>query len=124
MNYKIYPLKVGSFQYYRGAFNSDPEQYKEMEEFPIMIFLLEGNGRKILVDTAQGPYFIASDAVPVYDCIERLAEGEYAVSTLCADLEAYYQTFERLKYLQEKEGAVILASHDFRTLRQVCYPGE
>ena len=51
--YTIRPIKVGSISYYRGAFNSNQEQYKEREEFPVLIFLLEGEGRKILVDTGQ-----------------------------------------------------------------------
>lgn len=52
--YTIQPLKVGSIQYYRGAFNSNREQYKEKETFPVIIFLIEGNGKKILVDTGCG----------------------------------------------------------------------
>ena len=43
--YTIRPIKVGSISYYRGAFNSNQEQYKEREEFPVLIFLLEGEGR-------------------------------------------------------------------------------
>lgn len=54
MTYQIYPIKVGSIFYYRGGFTSNPEEYKEKEEFPILIFLLQGNGRNILVDTGGG----------------------------------------------------------------------
>ena len=43
-HYTIRPIKVGSISYYRGAFTSNQEQYKEREEFPVLIFLIEGNG--------------------------------------------------------------------------------
>lgn len=52
--YTITPIKVGSILYYRGAFTSNQEQYKEKEWFPVLIFLIEGDGRKILVDTGCG----------------------------------------------------------------------
>lgn len=256
--YTIRPIKVGSISYYRGAFNSNQEQYKEREEFPVLIFLLEGEGRKILVDTgggdpeqasmrvsyhgpgitrkpeeapnaalrllgvqpeeidtvimthlhwdhcynnhlfphadfyvqkrellnavcplpkfkvtyetfytgvvppwarqatkwkvidgdyelcegirlllipghtlglqgvlvdtAKGQYFLASDAVPLHDCIAKLEEREYAMSGLCADIGAFYQTFERMRSLQVEHGVKILASHDFITLEHSIYP--
>lgn len=250
MTYQIYPIKVGSIFYYRGGFTSNSEEYKEKEEFPILIFLLQGNGRNILVDTGGGdplcedmqlsghaqtirlpderpdqalaklgikaedidtvilthlhwdhcynnhlfpqaeffvqrkeimaavdplPKFrkmyetfttglippwarqrtkwnfidgdyslcdgvrllllpghtpglqgvladtengvvlIASDAVPLYECIQGLEEGEYGISSLCVDLNAFYKTFDRLRDLQKK-GVRIIASHDFKTL--------
>ena len=37
-HYTIRPIKVGSISYYRGAFTSNQEQYKEREEFPVLIF--------------------------------------------------------------------------------------
>lgn len=248
--YKIMPIKVGSLFYYRGGFTSNPEEYKTKEEFPILIFLIEGGNRKILVDTgggepeemeqcghapcrrtyeerpdlalrkkgidpneidtvilthlhwdhchnnhlfpqaefvvqkkellnavcplpkfrsmyetfeagmippwarqktkwkiidgdqrlcdgirllllpghtpglqgvlvntAEGLCLLASDAVPLYECIEGLEQGKYGLSSLCADLEAFYHTFDRLRELQEKEGVKIIASHDFLTLK-------
>ena len=52
--YTIKPIKVGSILYYRGAFNSNQDQYKEKEWFPVLTFLIEGNGHKIMVDTGCG----------------------------------------------------------------------
>ena len=257
-NYTIRPIKVGSISYYRGAFTSNQEKYKEREEFPVLIFLIEGNGRKILVDTGsgdpalesmkvsyhgpgitrkpeeapdealrllgiqpeeidtvimthlhwdhcynnhlfpqadfyvqkkelfdavcplpkfkttyetfytgvvppwarqatkwkvidgdydlcegiklllipghslglqgvlvdteKGQYFLPSDAVPLYDCIARLAEGEYAMSGLCADIVGFYNTFDRMWDMQVNHGVKILASHDFITLEHSIYP--
>ena len=249
---------MGSISYYRGAFTSNQEKYKEREEFPVLIFLIEGNGRKILVDTGsgdpalesmkvsyhgpgitrkpeeapdealrllgiqpeesdtvimthlhwdhcynnhlfpradfyvqkkelfdavcplpkfkttyetfytgvvppwarqatkwkvidgdydlcegiklllipghslglqgvlvdteKGQYFLPSDAVPLYDCIARLAEGEYAMSGLCADIVGFYNTFDRMRDMQVNHGVKILASHDFITLEHSIYP--
>lgn len=247
--YRITPIKTGSLFYYRGGFTSNQEEYKEKEEFPILIFLIEGNGRKILVDTgggdpeemerlghapgkreederpdralakvgvdpgqidtvimthlhwdhchnnhlfpqarfivqkkellsavcplpkfkgmyetfetgmvppwarqatkwkivdgdyqlcdgirllllpghtaglqgvlvntAEGQRLLASDAVPLYECIEGLQKGEYGISSLCADLEAFCHTFDRMRDLQENKYVKIIASHDFLTL--------
>ena len=256
--FTIRPLKVGKISYYRGAFNSNQEMYKEREDFPILIFYIEGNGRKILFDTgggdpatesmkvsyhgpgierkpeeapdvalraigvdpseidtviishlhwdhsynnhlfpqadfyvqkmelinavvplpkfkityetfytgvvppwarqgtkwkiidgdyhlcdgidlitlpghtlglqaalintAKGRFLLASDAVPLYDCIDTLAEGTYNLSGLCADIDAYYKTFDRMRDLQENQGVKIIASHDFRSLDLDMYP--
>ena len=257
-HYTIRPIKVGSISYYRGAFTSNQEQYKEREEFPVLIFLIEGNGRKILmdtgsgdpslesmkisfhgpgitrkpeeapdealrllgiqpeeidtvimshlhwdhcynnhlfpqadfyvqkqelidavcplpkfkttyetfytgvvppwarqatrwkivegeyelcegirliplpghslglqgalVDTAGGQYLLPSDAVPLHDCIAKLEQREYAMSGLCADIAAFYRTFELMRHLQVDQGVKILASHDFLTLEHLIYP--
>ena len=257
-NYTIRPIKVGSISYYRGAFTTNQELYKEREEFPVIIFLIEGNGRKILVDTGggdpaseamqisnhgpgitrlpeeapdealrllgicpkeidtvimshlhwdhcynnhlfpqadfyiqkkemmsavcplpkfkttyetfytgvippwarqankwkvidgnyelcdgiqllllpghsqglqgvlvdtgNGKYLLPSDAVPLYDCIAGLEFKEYAMSGLCADIEAFYETFELMHHLYVDYGVKILASHDFLTLNHSIYP--
>lgn len=250
--YQITPIQVGSLWLYRGTFTSKPEEYQEPEEFPILVFLLEGNRHKILVDTgggdpesqsmktgshahsrrapdqapdqalralgilpeeidtvilthlhwdhaynnhlfpqaqfivqraelmeavdplpkfrdvyesfssgrvppwarqptrwhivsgaytlcdgirliplpghtaglqgvlvdtADGRRLIASDAVPLYECIEHLEQGEYAISSLCTDLRSFYETYDRLRRMQ-RAGVRILASHDFLTLRE------
>lgn len=256
--YTIRPVKVGSISYYRGAFTSNQELYKEREEFPILIFLIEGNNRKILVDTGggdpseesmkisfhgsgitrkaeeeptqalkclgvhpeeidtvimthlhwdhcynnhlfpqaefyvqkremmnavcplpkfkttyetfctgvippwarqntmwkiidgdyvlcegikllfmpghslglqgvlvdteKGQYLLPSDAVPLFECIAGLKQREYAMSGLCADIEAFYRTFDLMRYLQIDCGVKILASHDFLTLEHKVYP--
>lgn len=52
--FTITPIKVGSILYYRGAFSSDRDEYKEKEEFPVIIFLVEDNKNKILIDTGCG----------------------------------------------------------------------
>lgn len=69
----------------------------------------------VMADTALGSQLIASDAVPLYECIRGLEHREYGISSLCADLEQFCHTFDRLRQLQ-KEQVKILASHDFLTL--------
>ncbi len=248
--YKVTPIKVGSLFYYRGGFTSNQEEYKTKEEFPILIFLVEGSTRKILVDTgggdpeemkqyghalckrekeerpdlalrkngvdpkeidtvimthlhwdhcynnhlfseaefivqkkellnavcplpkfrnmyetfdtgvippwarqgskwkiidgdqtlcdgihllllpghtpglqgvlvntAEGECLQASDAVPLYECIEGLQQEKYGISSLCDNLGDFYHTFDRLRELQEKEKVKIIASDDFLTLK-------
>lgn len=255
--YTIRPLKVGKISYYRGAFSSNQEHYKEREDFPVLIFLIEGNGRKILmdtgsgdpalesmhisnhgpgierkpeeapdqalksvgvdpseidtviishlhwdhcynnhlfpqadfyvqkkelidavcplpkfkvtyetfytgvvppwarqatkwkiiegdyelcegirlvtlpghshglqgalIDTEKGQYLLPSDAVPIQDCIANIREGVYGLSSLCADVEAFYASFERMRKMTE-DGVTILPSHDFITLEHPVYP--
>lgn len=249
-HYTIKPLKVGSILYYRGAFSSNQDQYKEKEEFPVIMFLIEGENEKILVDTGcgdpdtdsmkisyhgpsarplqespdyvlraagaepgeikkviithlhwdhcynnhlfpnaefyvqksemhnaidplpkfertyeafctgavppwarqrtkwkyidgdydladgirlvhipghslglqgvlveteKGPHFIASDMVPLYDNIQN---GEFLVSGLCASLECYYESIEKVKRLN----AVVIPSHDYLTLKHKSFP--
>ena len=67
------------------------------------------------MDTKHGSVLIASDAVPLYECIQELEKGEYGISSICADLEAFCHTFDRIRQLQTK-GVRIMASHDFQTL--------
>lgn len=69
----------------------------------------------VLADTEEGQVLIASDAVPLYECLEGLDQGNYRISSLCADLGKYYQTFDRLRQMKE-EGIKFLAGHDFQTL--------
>lgn len=255
--YTIRPIRVGTLRYFRGAFTSKQEQYQEREIFPIIIFLIQGNGRNILVDTgggdpdsaemkagkhaqsfrsseeapdqalraigvlpeqidtvilshlhwdhcynnhlfpqaefyiqkkelmeavcpqpefesvyesfsfgllppwarqqtkwkvidgaydlcegirllplpghsgglqgvlvntADGAFLLPSDAVPLYECIEGLAQGQYAISTLCTDQEKFQQTFDRMRHLQTEQNVRILASHDMLTLQHPLYP--
>jgi N-acyl homoserine lactone hydrolase len=256
--YTIKPIKVGKISYYRGAFTSNQEEYKAREDFPVLIFLIEGNGRKILfdtgsgdpalksmhisnhgpgierkpeeapdaalkalgvnpeeidtvimshlhwdhcynnqlfpqadfyiqkeelisavcplpkfkvtyetfytgvvppwarqatkwkvidgdfqlcdgikllqlpghslglqgalIDTKGGQYLLPSDAVPLKECIEKIDEGVYGMSSLCADIEAFYATFERMRELHKNQHVEILASHDFITLEHKVYP--
>lgn len=257
--YTIKPLQVGTISYYRGAFSGNQDHYKEREDFPVLIFLIEGNGRKILVDTGggdpatmesmrksyhgpgitrtpeqapdaalraigvepeeidtviithlhwdhcynnqlfpqaefivqtkevlnavnplpkfkvtyetfytgvvppwarqetkwkfvdgdyelcegiklllmpghslglqgvlidteKGQYLLPSDAVPLWDCIAKIDEGIYGLSSLCANVDMFYATFDRMRDLHMNHGVEILPSHDFITLEHAVYP--
>ena len=69
----------------------------------------------VLVQTEKGPYFLASDMVPLYDNIQG---DNFAVSGLCADLALYYESIEKVKGLH----AVVIPSHDYLTLAHNCFP--
>jgi len=69
----------------------------------------------VLVETGQGPYFIAGDAIPLYD---NCRDGNYIYSSIYLDLEAYYQSFEKIARL----GAVIIPGHDPDVFIHPCYP--
>ena len=91
----------------------------------IKLLLIPGHSlglQGVLVDTEKGQYFLPSDAVPLYDCIAKLEEGEYAMSALCADTVGFYNTFDRMRDMQVNHGVKILASHDFITLEHSIYP--
>ena len=77
--------------------------------------VIRPDSKGVLADTENGVLLIASDTVPLYECIQGLEEGEYGISSLCVDLNAFYKTFDRLRNLQKK-GVRIIASHDFKTL--------
>ena len=86
----------------------------------IRLLLLPGHTpglQGVLVDTAEGPRLLASDAVPLYECIEGLGQGIYGISSLCDDLRAFTRTFDRMRELR-KEGVEIIAGHDFLTLER------
>lgn len=90
----------------------------------IRLLLMPGHSlglQGVLVDTGRGRYLLPSDAVPLYDCIAQLDEEVYGMSGLCADIEAFYHTFERMRELH-LQGVEILASHDFLTLEHPVYP--
>lgn len=143
-SYQITPVQVGSLWLYRGAFASKADQYRTQEEFPgpgsrhsgaslrepaysmmdgIRLIPLPGHTsglQGVLVHTEEGRVLIASDAVPLYECVEGLEHGESAISSLFTDLKAFYGTYDRLRNLQ-KAGVHSLASHDFLTLTS-CPP--
>lgn len=69
----------------------------------------------VLVDTASGQVLLPSDAVPLYECLEGLGEGNYRISTLCDDPDLYRSTYDKLRALAAS-GVTIVPSHDFATL--------
>ena len=72
--YTIKPIEVGRILYYRGAFTSNQDQYKERDWFPVLVFLIEGNGRKILVDTGCGDPEMESMKRCYHGPVERLPD--------------------------------------------------
>lgn len=96
-SYTIKPIKVGSILYYRGAFSSNQDQYKEKEDFPVLIFLIEGNGKKILVDTGCGDPDTDSMKISFHGPSTRLPEDEpsralEALGVKCEEIDAVIMT--------------------------------
>lgn len=69
----------------------------------------------VLVDTAAGQILLPSDAVPLYECLEGLGQGNYKISSLCDDPETYHATYDKLRAMAAS-GVTIVPSHDFATL--------
>lgn len=84
----------------------------------IELLLLPGHTpglQGVLVETVSGPALLASDAVPLYECIEDIDSGDYHLSSLCENLADFYKTFDKLRELKAS-GVKIIASHDAETL--------
>lgn len=71
----------------------------------------------VLVQTAKGPYLIASDTIGVYenwtgnDVMDHIPQGIHW------SLEDYFETFKKM----ESTNATVLPSHDFRVLECAYY---
>ena len=71
----------------------------------------------VLVETDKGPYFLGSDAVPMYD---NFKDGNWIPNPISLDLESYYDSFGKI----EKLGATIIPGHDSEVLKHKAYPIE
>jgi glyoxylase-like metal-dependent hydrolase (beta-lactamase superfamily II) len=64
-------------------------------------------GQQIVIVKGKSPIVLASDAVHFYEELDR--DMPFSGFT---DLPAMYQTYETLRELQDRDGAVIVAGHD------------
>jgi N-acyl homoserine lactone hydrolase len=71
----------------------------------------------VLVETAEGRYLIASDAVPLYENLPQADRGAIP-SGLHIDVAACLQSMERMARLADE----ILPGHDLRVLDRPRYP--
>jgi N-acyl homoserine lactone hydrolase len=71
----------------------------------------------VLVQTAKGPYLIASDTIGVYENWTGNEGMEHIPQGIHWSLEDYFATFKKM----EKTNAVVLPSHDFRVLESASY---
>jgi glyoxylase-like metal-dependent hydrolase (beta-lactamase superfamily II) len=71
----------------------------------------------VLVQTAKGPYFLASDAIPLYD---NMATEPWTPSPMHLDLESYYASLAKIQAL----GATVIPSHDAAVFKHKSYPAD
>ena len=72
----------------------------------------------VCVETADGPYVICGDCVPLYENWYGKAHENHIPPGVHNDLAECYRSFEKL----EKIGAKILPGHDMRIFAQSEYP--
>lgn len=87
----------------------------------ISVVLIPGHSKGIqgvLVDTANGPYFLGSDSIPLYDNVTK--DGSVIPSTLSLSLEDAYHSCQKINKL----GATIIPGHDILVLEHKSYPIE
>ena len=71
----------------------------------------------VVVNTARGVYYIASDSVLLYDNLEGNRFGKPIPGMFFLDLAEYYQTLRRMERLADH----ILPGHDMRVLDRARY---
>lgn len=87
----------------------------------VSVVLIPGHSsgiQGVLVQCANGPYFLGSDAYPLYDNV--LAGGHVLPSMLGVSLEKAYASSEKIGKL----GATIIPGHDAKVLEHKYYPIE
>lgn len=73
----------------------------------------------ILVQTDKGPYFLGSDAIPLY---HNIVNGEVKPGALCLSLEKAYYSTVKINKLVKETGAVIIPGHDAAVLEHKSFP--
>ncbi|GGE27690.1 MBL fold metallo-hydrolase [Pullulanibacillus camelliae] len=74
----------------------------------------------VAVETERGLYTIASDCVPLMENWYGDDKVSHIPNGLHIDLDQYEQSFKKLRDM----GGIILAGHDFETLKYKVYPHE
>ncbi len=105
------------------------EQYEivdgDVEIFPgITLVTLPGHTpgfQGVKVETSQGIYLIASDAVGDMRCWYGDARHKHIPCSVHVDISDVYRTFEKI---EDMKPVRILPGHDFYAFEQLCYPPE
>lgn len=74
----------------------------------------------LAVETKKGVHVIASDCIPLNKNWEGDEKLRHIPNGIHIDLEAYHQSFIKIEDIAD----VVLASHDFETLKYKKYPAE
>jgi glyoxylase-like metal-dependent hydrolase (beta-lactamase superfamily II) len=87
----------------------------------ISVYLIPGHSagmQGVMVKTDKGPYFLGSDAFPLYDNVT--VDGNVLPSMLSLNLEAAYHSSWKVSKL----GAKVIPGHDAAVLDHKYYPAE
>ncbi len=76
----------------------------------------------VYVETAKGPYFLGSDAVPLYDNI--CEDGTVVPGALCLNMQQAYYSTVKINRLLKETGAVLIPGHDEGVLQYQYYPAD
>lgn len=88
----------------------------------IKVYLIPGHSsgmQGVMVQTKKGPYFLGSDAFPLYDNV--LKDGKVLPSMLSLNLEAAYRSSLKVSNLGAMQ---VIPGHDAEVLKHKCYPVE
>jgi len=132
VRYAISPLPIQNVAYEAAPIGTSPLWLDTMAQFKtirgdkviapgITVVHLPGHTpgfQGVLVETADGPYMIASDCVPLYENWEIGDRGACIPHGVHTDLFAYYRSFDRLADID----APILPGHDMRLFKKPIYP--
>lgn len=73
----------------------------------------------IYVDTDDDPYFLGSDAIPLYD---NIVDGQVKPGALCLNLQQAYYSTVKINNLVAETGMKIIPGHDKAVLEHKSYP--
>jgi glyoxylase-like metal-dependent hydrolase (beta-lactamase superfamily II) len=132
IRYALSPLPVHYVAYETAAIGTRPLWLDTYPQFKIIrgdhriapgitTVCLPGHSpgfQGVLVETADSPYVIAGDGVPLYDNWQAGGNEEHLPPGVHHDLAQCYQSYDKLAAL----GAKILPGHDIRIFEKSEYP--
>jgi N-acyl homoserine lactone hydrolase len=126
--YAIAPLPCHNTLYYEKSLGRPPfvdylERIEAIDgdcevEGGVKLMLIPSHSpgfQGVLIDTGKGKYFIAGDAVGLFECWETVP---HVTSGIFNNLEKYYESFDRI----EKIADYVLPGHDGRVFDRPVYP--
>jgi glyoxylase-like metal-dependent hydrolase (beta-lactamase superfamily II) len=81
-------------------------------------------GLGVVVDTDEGSYVIAGDAVPTYDNMmgDPQSKQPYIMSGVYTDMEAMWKSFELIDEIVKGDIYKVIPGHESRVFKKKRYP--
>jgi glyoxylase-like metal-dependent hydrolase (beta-lactamase superfamily II) len=79
-------------------------------------------GIGVVVDTDNGPYVIAGDAVPTYDNMRGDGNQPYIMSGVYTDMQAMWKSFELIDEIVKGDVERVIPGHESLVFRKQRYP--